>query len=367
MLELYRHIPVVPRRCTWEITLACNLRCGHCGSRAGAAREDELNTDEALDLCDQLAELGCQHVSLAGGEPTLRADWDAIVARLVGRGVRASLVSNGMTWDAALTAHAKRLGVYRVGFSLDGLEATHDCARRVQQGHEKVLAAIRHCTAAEIETVAITTVTRHNVDELEQIHAELGEAGATLWQVQLGVPQGNLAEDPEAIVGQDEIVALLPRLAAIKRSGRRPQPYPADNVGYYSPEEEELRAPGKRLPFWVGCRAGLEVLGIESNGNVKGCLSLPSELNGRTDYIEGNLRERSLAEIWNDPNAFAYNRQFDKSMLHGACRDCAWGEICRGGCTWTSTAHHGQSHRFSQCYYLHTEHPQAAKGAEESA
>ena len=39
----------------WEITLACNLACGHCGSRAGDARENELSTDEAVDLVRQLA------------------------------------------------------------------------------------------------------------------------------------------------------------------------------------------------------------------------------------------------------------------------------------------------------------------------
>ena len=41
----------------------------------------------------------------------------------------------------------------------------------------------------------------------------------------------------------------------------------------------------------------LNVVGIESNGDVKGCLSLPSGLNGRTDFVEGNLRERK-ARMW---------------------------------------------------------------------
>lgn len=27
-------------------------------------------------------------------------------------------------------------------------------------------------------------------------------------------------------------------------------------------------------------------------------------------FIEGNLRERSLYEIWNDKDAFSYNRKF---------------------------------------------------------
>ncbi len=72
----------------------------------------------------------------------------------------------------------------------------------------------------------------------------------------------------------------------------------------------------------------------------------------RAPIAHDSMRKRggSLADIWNDPNAFASYREFDKSTLQGACRDRAWGEICRGGCTWTSTAHHGQLHGFSSCY-----------------
>ena len=69
MLDLFRQLGFVPLRCTWEITLACNLRCGHCGSRAGEARPDELTTEEAFTIIDDLAGLGCRHVSLAAASP----------------------------------------------------------------------------------------------------------------------------------------------------------------------------------------------------------------------------------------------------------------------------------------------------------
>ncbi len=52
-----------PIYAVWEITLACDLACRHCGSRAGRARPDELSTEEALDLVDQMADLGVKEVS----------------------------------------------------------------------------------------------------------------------------------------------------------------------------------------------------------------------------------------------------------------------------------------------------------------
>jgi MoaA/NifB/PqqE/SkfB family radical SAM enzyme len=45
----------VPVHVVWEITLACNLKCQHCGSRAGRPRPGELTTAECLDVVEQLA------------------------------------------------------------------------------------------------------------------------------------------------------------------------------------------------------------------------------------------------------------------------------------------------------------------------
>ena len=42
----------------WEITMGCNMRCKHCGSSCAEALPDELITSEALEVCDQLKDLG---------------------------------------------------------------------------------------------------------------------------------------------------------------------------------------------------------------------------------------------------------------------------------------------------------------------
>jgi radical SAM protein with 4Fe4S-binding SPASM domain len=353
MLKLFRRLGYVPRRCVWEITLACNLRCGHCGSRAGAARPDELTTGEAFRVIDELAALGCRHVTLSGGEPTLRPDWIALVRRLRSHDVLVSVLSNGQTWTRELASRAREAGISSVGFSLDGLERTHDCVRRVPRGYRKVLRAIDITVAAGLTAAAVTHVTARNLAELERLHDLLHRHGVALWQVQLGVPMGNMLEDREAILDPAGILDLVPRLAAINRSGRLPRVVAGDNVGYYGDEEAQLRRPGSRVSFWIGCRAGLDVVGIESHGDVKGCLSLPSELNGSTEFVEGNVRDRSLAEIWNDPDAFAYNRRFRPEQLGGDCAGCDYGEICRGGCTWTSFAHTGRAHDFPRCFHAH--------------
>src|SRR5258706_2386499 len=73
---------VRPIYCVWEITLACDLACRHCGSRAGHERPDELDHEQALDLARQMIDLGVQEVTLIGGEAYLREDWLDIVKPL---------------------------------------------------------------------------------------------------------------------------------------------------------------------------------------------------------------------------------------------------------------------------------------------
>ena len=93
------------------------------------------------------------------------------------------------------------------------------------------------------------------------------------------------------------------------------------------------------------------MIGIESNGNVKGCLSLPSARHGKDVFLEGNLREHSLQEIWTRPGAFAYNRDFKLEQLAGFCAVCRYRDICRGGCSWTAYSHTQSRFNNPYCFY----------------
>ena len=78
---------LTPVHAVWEITLACDLKCQHCGSRAGSRRPQELSTEECLDLIRQLARLGTREVTLIGGEAYLRRDWLDIIREIRAQGM----------------------------------------------------------------------------------------------------------------------------------------------------------------------------------------------------------------------------------------------------------------------------------------
>jgi len=75
VIEILQRVGFFPRACVWELTLACNLRCKHCGSIAGSKRPDELSLDECMRVAGELVELGCRRITLSGGEPTMYPGW----------------------------------------------------------------------------------------------------------------------------------------------------------------------------------------------------------------------------------------------------------------------------------------------------
>ncbi|HEY0133204.1 MAG TPA: radical SAM protein, partial [Nannocystis sp.] len=84
-----------PRWAIWELTLACDQKCAHCGPRAGHRRPDELTTEECLKVVQELRELGCGEVVLIGGEAYLRNDFILII-----RAIREAGMSCTMTTGA---------------------------------------------------------------------------------------------------------------------------------------------------------------------------------------------------------------------------------------------------------------------------
>ncbi|MBW2526095.1 MAG: radical SAM protein [Deltaproteobacteria bacterium] len=353
MLKLLKKLGYAPRICVWELTLACNLNCRHCGSRAGKSRPDELTTPEALELVAALARLRCRTVTIGGGEPLLRKDWPIIATAFIDKGVRVNMVTNGRTWSPQTTSLAKKIGMESVAFSIDGMEETHTYVRRVKGHYQHLLDCIDDCRAKGLTVSVITMVHRRNLNELDQLRKLLADRGVDRWQLQLGNPMGYMADHAEMCLQPEDVLQVVPKIAELCRLRGKPKIYPGHNVGYYGDPEEELRDTGGAIPFWVGCTAGCSVIGIESNGNVKGCLSLPSAMNDVDAFVEGNIRETPLEEIWRRRGAFAYNRQFSVEQLDpdGFCRSCDYAEICRGGCAWTAFAYTGSRYDNLYCYW----------------
>lgn len=339
-----------PRYVVWELTLACNLKCRHCGSRAGLPRENELTTDEALDLVGDLAAAGTREVTLIGGEAYLRRDWLAIVAAIARADMLCTLQTGGRALTRDKLAAAKAAGLAGVGVSVDGLPATHDLLRGVPGSQAQALGALAAARDLGLAATANTQINRRNLAEIESIFDALVEAGASAWMVQLTVPMGNAADDPDLLLQPHELAGLIPRLYGLFERGmaRGLRLIPGNNIGYFGPYEAAWRSLTGEAEHYGGCMAGRAGLGIEADGSLKACPSLPS-----TPYVGGQARHGGLAAAWETSAALSFMRDDEaaRSRLWGFCRACRYGAVCRGGCTWTAHVLTGRPGNNPYCHY----------------
>ncbi len=340
-----------PRYCVWELTLACNLRCGHCGSRAGKARPDEMDTDECRVAIRSLAALGCEVITLSGGEPTLRPDWDELACEIRQCGMIPNMVTNGFALDESQARRMKASGLANVAVSIDGPADVHDSIRGLG-AFERTRRALLTLRDTGVSTTVMTTVNTLNLTRLEEVHALAVELGADRWRCQLGKPMGHMQTNSDMVVKPADLLTLLPVLYRLDQGGPIRVGI-GDSIGYYGPYDSGLRSVSwKGQPQrWAGCQAGLQAIGIESDGGIKGCLSMQA-FSGQDDpFLEGNLRQRSLEAIWFDPDGFAYNRKFSPDDLTGFCAGCKYRLICRGGARCVAAAVRGALGEDPYCYH----------------
>ncbi|MDD3014391.1 MAG: radical SAM protein [Candidatus Gastranaerophilales bacterium] len=310
----------------WEITLKCNARCLHCGSSAGESREDELSHEEAINVCDQLAEAGCRNVNLIGGELFLRPDWKKIIQRLIEKNIEVSIITNGIALTADKIDFLADIKIQTLGISLDGgSPETNDHIRQTPGLFNKIFNTMEYVQQKKLNAVAITTLNKLNILELPLFREKLINSPFKAWQIQLASPHGRMKNDlfldlfeyyiSGLFFAQSRITVPMKQLAIIC----------LHDFGYYSKVIPRHTSYSK----WTGCSAGKHVLGIKSDGKVQGCLSIYND-----EFNEGDLRQQSLSDIWNSKTLCKWNKRINRFLsLKEFCKKCEFGLVCLGGCS----------------------------------
>lgn len=336
-----------PRHVVWELTLACDLACRHCGSRAAHRRPDELTLEQCLAVVESFASVGITEVSLIGGEAYLHEGWLEIIRAIVANGMDVGMTTGGRGFDRARAEAAAEAGLEAVSVSIDGNEESHDRLRGVRGAHASAVLALEAARAVGMQRSIITQLNRLSSPGIESVVDLAIAHEVAAWKFMLTVPMGRAADEPDVLLQPFDLLTLYPELVrAVERcEANGVAAWPGNNIGYFGPYESTLRArfPGKhRGP----CAAGNSVLGVEAQGGVKGCPSLPS-----ARWIGGNLLDDPLSEILARAPALRELRDRTVDDLQGFCRTCYYAEACMGGCVWTAEAASGHSGNNPYCHH----------------
>jgi radical SAM protein with 4Fe4S-binding SPASM domain len=306
-----------------EVTNRCNLRCPHCASTSGIARENELTLDEIREMLATIADLGGEEITVIGGEALMREDWFEICRAVGDGGMKLLLISNGLL--IRTEEHFERLRRLRpwlIGVSVDGARRETYRALRGVDGFDHVVALCKRLVAEGHQNVnAITTFWKPNLREFDGFVRLFENTGIT-WQIQIANIGGERF-DRRLFISREDFAWLTAKMRDVfvhRRDSVRLRHM--DDFGYF-PLDPALRFLHQT---WAGCIAGVELIGVRANGDVEGCLSLGD------DFVEANLRREPLREIWQSGRYFQRFRRKEE-LLTGACARCPHASVCRAGCT----------------------------------
>jgi Y-X(10)_GDL-associated radical SAM protein len=338
----------VPVHCVWEITLACDLKCRHCGSRAGKSRTDELSTEECFEVIEALARLGTREVNLIGGEAYMRRDWTELIRQVKANGMRCLIQTGGRNFNEKFIDMALEAGLDGLGVSIDGLEELHDYLRGVPGSFDRAIQTLKAARDAGIVTSVNTQIGSRTAPDMHGILDKIIEVGAVSWQLQLTVAMGNAVDNDELLLQPYKLGEIMPLLAELypRTRANNVLMVPGNNIGYFGPYEHLWRGLGDDRVHWTGCSGGHTVIALEADGLVKGCPSLESR-----EFGVGNIREMSMEDMWHRSERMQFSRLRSSDMLSGFCGSCYYKDACLGGCTWTSHSLFGKVGNNPYCHY----------------
>jgi len=325
----------------WETTQACQLSCRHCRASARPHRDPaELSTEEAMRLLDEIRGMGRPLVVLTGGDPLERDDTVRIVEYGTSIGLRVALTPSGtprMTEQVLI--ELRDAGLARLAVSLDGSSpAIHDAFRGVQGSYDWTLHMLDVARSLGLSTQINTTISRHNLDDLEAMITVLGGLGIALWSVFFIVPTGRARRSD--LTTPEEHEAVFHRLYDLSRTA--PFDIKTTAAPHYRRVVLQRQAAERRSGTRVGAPSpltrGLGFSLADGIGRAKSVtdgsgfvfVSHRGEIypSGFLPISAGNVRTHRLADVYRDSDMFRALR--DPDRLLGKCGVCEYRAVCGG-------------------------------------
>ena len=299
-----------PVNLTWEVSLACNLRCSHCLSSSGEPAVGELSREEALNLVEQLHEAQVFQVNFGGGEPFMRPDFEEILDACHGRGIMTCISTNGTLLDEARVARLAQSRLVAIQVSMDGATRETCDAIRGHGVYDKAIEAIKLLAATRIPTSINTVLTTQNAGEIPAMYEMARSLGVSL-RVSRFRPSGRGADNWEAL--RPTPAQLIEFSDWLARSGDV-----RTGDSFFSLTSQERQGLGLNL-----CGAAKLTCCVGPTGNMYPCAFLQTER-----FKAGSLRENSFQEIWDSSEIYD---SFRSLRIH-SCEECNRFDQCHGGC-----------------------------------
>lgn len=338
-------VPGAPFLIVWDITSACNLKCKHCYSSAGAPLSNELTTEEAKKVIRGLAKAGVVALAWSGGEPMVRRDIYELSKYAYEHGMYVAMATNGTLINEVTASMLWNSGVRFLQISLDYVNPEeHDEFRGVKGAWERTIEGIKVAIKKGFFVNVAMTLVKSNVKDVPKMIDLCEKLGVRWLMIYNFIPAGrgvHIADEDPSPEEREEVLRLLWRESKRRKIGLlTTAPYFSrcalmEEAGYTTisdtivfPTHFQNVKLGGRLKalseFIGGCGAGRSYIGIYSDGGIRPCVFFyPLKIGNILDVID------RFEEWWRNDSVL--NDLRDKDSLKGVCGECSFRYVC-GGC-----------------------------------
>ncbi|MBD3186760.1 radical SAM protein [Candidatus Bathyarchaeota archaeon] len=304
----------VPARVDLALTYRCNNNCGHCyvGREKDFPEMDTISWKKAID---KLYDLGVPHVTLTGGEATLREDITEIIQYTEDMNIVCGLVTNGIKLaDNDFLMGLVNAGLDYIQITLESHDATiHNKMVGANTWNETVQ-GLKNAIATQVYTLTNTTLCKLNEPTIEDTIDFLAEIGLEGTFAMNGLIYSGKGKDTGIGILEQDLEPILDRI--IQKAREHDFKFIWYSPTQYCEFNPVIHGLGPKR-----CSAANISMAIEPNGDVIPCQS----------YFEsiGNILEDPWKKIWNHRLAKDIRKRKD---LPAKCEGCDLVETCGGGC-----------------------------------
>jgi len=326
-----------PFTIAWEVTRACAYACVHCRADAMHTPDpNELTTEESLRLIDRLVEFGSPILIFTGGDPMMRKDLHELIAYATQKGLRCSLTPTATALPTTARLEKVRdAGIRRIALSLDAPSAEiHDNFRQVAGSWQRTMDILHRAQEIGISVQVNTTISKHNVDILDEMVPFIQEVGAVQWSLFFLVPTGRAqvknmisAEEHERTFNwlydlsqnapfdiKSTAAPMYRRVAIERKRAEQSDGTPVTFQGAGFQYADGLNRPTR------GVNDGNGFLFISHVGDIQPSGFLP--------LTAGNVRTDDVIDVYRNSQLFTDLRTPDK--IKGRCGICKYRDVCGG-------------------------------------
>jgi Fe-coproporphyrin III synthase len=323
----------------WNMSRRCNLKCVHCYAESeNIAYDGELNTQEAKEMIEDLAEFKAPVLLFSGGEPLMNDNIFELAAYAKERGMRPVISTNGTLITAKMAKKIREIDFGYVGISLDGIGDINDQFRGMKGAFEAAMRGFRNCVEVGQKVGLRLTMTRRNYNDLNAIFDFIEEENiprACFYHlVYTGRGVDMTADDLTHEESRKAMDLIMDRTMDFHRRGLEKDILTVDNHcdGPYLymrllKEQPERAEEVMQLLEWNGGNSsGIGIACVDNLGNVHA-----DQFSWGHSF--GNVRERKFSEIWMDTSdPIMAGLKSRKSLLKGRCAqtNCKWIDVCNG-------------------------------------